>query len=58
MSIRIFNKNAKNSALLAKGVFGLLMLLFLASRFADLPEAVLGAIVIQAADRPDQIFST
>jgi high affinity sulfate transporter 1 len=35
-------------ASLAQGVFVILTLLFLAPLFADLPEAVLGAIVIQA----------
>ena len=35
-------------ASLAQGIFVLLTLLFLAPLFADLPEAVLGAIVIQA----------
>jgi len=37
-----------NQEMLAQGVFVILTLLFLAPLFADLPQAVLGAIVIEA----------
>jgi high affinity sulfate transporter 1 len=47
-SVNVASGAKTEMASLAQGIFIILTLLFLAPLFADLPEAVLGAIVIQA----------
>jgi high affinity sulfate transporter 1 len=47
-SVNVSSGAKSEMASLAQGVFVILTLLFLAPLFADLPEAVLGAIVIEA----------